>query len=565
MGVDAYSYLDDGDTTNGVFTAYQPYTGSTGPQTLRLESYASGRQVVSLNGTVLHDYVETGTPFATLGYEQGFWMAWRTEAGRTSPRILSVTGGCLEPVTFGTLAVGDGTFTDDFERADGAIGSEWELVTPYFSGAAPSPFTISDNALIGPGDPTPGNAYAWMRPVTTRPGESQFVECVITGLLQGFSDTSNIQLVLKCQANATDLACQHVWVAGDDPTSTLIFYVQTVGADGTHNTQSPTATLVVDPDDPVTVRMEADADGRARVFINGTMYIDIDTMLDVATTPVPPVGDRQSMYLYWEVGEEAWEFDVVSPRILSFASGGSTPAPPEPEPCVPGTSFHILEVCGGITEIPAYVPGPGGDLLFVLDWATDPSDLDFHMTGPAGPYGVVTGADDFTAPGTFHNSYYNVWPVVHEFLDYDDVTSFGPEYMMILAAHPDAPPYTYGSMGTPTIYRSTGYVPGKYAIWVNLYSGSGSFATSDAVVRMYRMPAGVDELVFVDDRLVVDLAEWDLVDTFRVGDSTGDLTATSSHGPNWRVCDLELTDDSYTVTRIMRIEPGNQQTQVFPD
>lgn len=99
LTVSAYTYLDDGNTTNGEFVQYgsvgSPYSGPTGVRTLRLESYADGRQVVMLDGNVVIDYVETEAPWAGAGRTQGIWMSWLAQAGDSSPRILSTSGGSL--------------------------------------------------------------------------------------------------------------------------------------------------------------------------------------------------------------------------------------------------------------------------------------------------------------------------------------------------------------------------------------------------------------------------------------------------------------------------------------
>ena len=71
---------------------------------------------------------------------------------------------------------------------------------------------------------------------------------------------------------------------------------------------------------------------------------------------------------------------------------------------------------------------------------------------------------------------------------------------------------------------------------------------------------------FAEDtgNLIIDLTEWTLVDTFNVVDTPGTPFEGSRHGL-WHVCDVELTEDSYTMTRIMRYEPGDYDTHVLPD
>ena len=81
---------------------------------------------------------------------------------------------------------------------------------------------------------------------------------------------------------------------------------------------------------------------------------------------------------------------------------------------------------------------------------------------------------------------------------------------------------------------------------------------------MYTRPQGeLQELVFdEEDHLLVDLAEWTLVDLFDVVESSGDLTVPFGL---WHVCNLELTEDSYTVTRVMQMIDGDADTQLFPE
>lgn len=83
--------------SSGDFVSWDTYPAwETNQITLRLESYASGRQVGSIDGVAVIDFVET---VPVTGNSLGINLLWRTGfagGGQTSPRILSITGGCLE-------------------------------------------------------------------------------------------------------------------------------------------------------------------------------------------------------------------------------------------------------------------------------------------------------------------------------------------------------------------------------------------------------------------------------------------------------------------------------------
>lgn len=107
-------------------------------------------------------------------------------------------------------------------------------------------------------------------------------------------------------------------------------------------------------------------------------------------------------------------------------------------------------------------------IVVTLTWNANPSDLDSHMVGPL-PSG-----------GTFHVYYssktaYDNGELICN-LDVDDTTSYGPEHT--------------------TLHQVS---DGPYYFYVHHYSGSGSIATSGAVVdvshngtslRRYNAPSG---------------------------------------------------------------------------
>jgi hypothetical protein len=93
-------------------------------------------------------------------------------------------------------------------------------------------------------------------------------------------------------------------------------------------------------------------------------------------------------------------------------------------------------------------------ITVLLNWNSQPGDLDSHMSGPDG------GA------GRFHMAYYNQNPTSFVSLDVDDVDGNGPE--------------------TTTVIESVGgnFVAGEYRYWVHNYSTVPEFDVSGARVQL---------------------------------------------------------------------------------
>ncbi|PKM77227.1 MAG: hypothetical protein CVU90_08750, partial [Firmicutes bacterium HGW-Firmicutes-15] len=124
-------------------------------------------------------------------------------------------------------------------------------------------------------------------------------------------------------------------------------------------------------------------------------------------------------------------------------------------------TFNATCVAGTITTDQNGIITPvlaAGVTRIVLTWGENPSDLDAHLTGPNGD-----------SSARFHTYYpednknydYNGEHYVQ--LDLDDTNSYGPE--------------------TTTIYHQSS---GDYIFSVHHYSGSGSLATSEAQIKVYR-------------------------------------------------------------------------------
>lgn len=101
---------------------------------------------------------------------------------------------------------------------------------------------------------------------------------------------------------------------------------------------------------------------------------------------------------------------------------------------------------------------PSGQIRIVLTWGANPSDLDSHLLVPKSDSDPSQGYHIYYANRGINSS--TQYP--YAYLDVDDTTSYGPE--------------------TVTILRR---ITQKYKYYVYHYAGSGSLATSGAVVRVY--------------------------------------------------------------------------------
>lgn len=124
---------------------------------------------------------------------------------------------------------------------------------------------------------------------------------------------------------------------------------------------------------------------------------------------------------------------------------------------------------GGSTYLDiTLVPSAGSDeWRFVLNWGQDPWDLDSHLWVPLG------------GDTHYHVCFWNMATtdsIPYAQLDTDDVTGFGPETITMLP-----------------------HYEGEYVYAVHEFSGTGTLATSDAVVRLYHGNDLVQEIHAPDD------------------------------------------------------------------
>jgi uncharacterized protein YfaP (DUF2135 family) len=151
------------------------------------------------------------------------------------------------------------------------------------------------------------------------------------------------------------------------------------------------------------------------------------------------------------------------------------------------------------------------EIVAILQWAAQPSDLDAHLSGPDGQ------------GGRFHLFFLNRAqpPVPYANLDTDDTTAVGPETL-------------------PISKQAGAFVAGDYHVWVHNYIGS-TFAGSSAVVTVLRMdPQGVP----------TQLTRQEV--QFATGDPADDL---------WHVVNLNVgASGTVAVTVVQTLQQGNSST-----
>jgi hypothetical protein len=150
-------------------------------------------------------------------------------------------------------------------------------------------------------------------------------------------------------------------------------------------------------------------------------------------------------------------------------------------------------------------------IVIILQWSTEPADLDAHLSGPDG------------AGGRFHVFFINRGnsPVPYASLDRDDRDGQGPEVLSITKS-------------------GAAFVAGDYHMWVHNYIGS-SFAGSSAVVTVLRVnPQGLPSQL---SRQEVQ---------FATGNQDDDI---------WHVVNLDVTTaGGVTVNVVQTLQPGNSNT-----
>jgi uncharacterized protein YfaP (DUF2135 family) len=152
-------------------------------------------------------------------------------------------------------------------------------------------------------------------------------------------------------------------------------------------------------------------------------------------------------------------------------------------------------------------------LLIRLDWGTQPSDLDSHLSGPT------------PAGARFHCFFVTRTPVPYVELDVDDVDAFGPETITIRRT----PPSAAGS-----------FVAGDYHYWVHNYTGT-TFAGSGASVALSAVDAQGN---------LAQLASWNVANAS--GNPADDL---------WHVVNMTIdANGNVTRTDVQTFQAGDSNT-----
>ena len=155
------------------------------------------------------------------------------------------------------------------------------------------------------------------------------------------------------------------------------------------------------------------------VGAEGVMFASATTDADGAFSIELPVGDQ-----VLEFALDGYDFEPVD---VSVGAGETT-----------------VLAAGEVIASPEFV---GEGVRFVLTWGETPYDLDSHLMTPSG----------------VHIDWTNQTPSgAGAYLDVDDVTSYGPETITIMAQE-----------------------SGTYGYYVYNWSGSPDITTSEAVVRIY--------------------------------------------------------------------------------
>jgi hypothetical protein len=291
-----------------------------------------------LNDVFMYAYTPGPTETITGSYV-GIGTDWGhgAQGGEltASPRFLSVTIGCL-----GGCAV----FTDDFERADGAIGANWVLgPSTAPTGQTTVLPTISSGALAGP--VSGGGAHPRATTINTMlaAGATQYVEAVVAS---GFS--SPAELAYGWSVELFTHVDMSIGFPGQQPKRRLLIQggdwtggprlkmdVMSDAYDGYTTDGDGAQFLPFTNTGPLTFRFETYADGRMVAYLNGAVVVDYtETERPAASF----VGRQQGVFI-----------DSASVlRILSVTGGCLPPVIP------PTTPFPA------VTLYPANSLYPGG-------------------------------------------------------------------------------------------------------------------------------------------------------------------------------------------------------------
>ena len=205
-------------------------------------------------------------------------------------------------------------------------------------------------------------------------------------------------------------------------------------------------------------------------FCDGLFSLGIPLLAPVDEDPLCVSEARGSVYGYVVDASSGDGISGASVYVNGVADYTAINGHYSVEDVLAGDAVPVMASCAGYSLFATDIEVPSGgsvrrditlvpqassnEYRFVLTWGENPADLDSHLWVP------VTGSD-YTHIYWYSRGSLTAAPYGQ--LDVDDVTSYGPETVTVL------PQYA-----------------GTYQYAVHEYSGSGTLATSDAVVRIYR-------------------------------------------------------------------------------
>lgn len=233
---------------------------------------------------------------------------------------------------------------DEFDRADGAIGSDWQplldLRAPAFATAVMP--TLAGGAAVGvANDAVTGAGVNPTARATAVPGDLQFVEAVVTnmwqkssaGLVLGRTDAQfRGSVFLATHVDPATNICRFVRLAweGSDGTSTgpqrLVVELWAFTGEFAFGTMLTSVTPFGDPmtlpgSGDYTCRAEISTAGHYRVLLNGDVVIEYDDTVNTI-----PDGGHQGIEIWWD---SQWQDpnlgDITSPRVASVCGGSLCP------------------------------------------------------------------------------------------------------------------------------------------------------------------------------------------------------------------------------------------------
>jgi hypothetical protein len=288
----------------------------------------------------------------------------------------------------------DEGFSDDFNRADGAVGSNWEDV-----GYGPAPPTVSGNKLIA-GSPNTGNSnIVW---VTATTGYAQFSQATFT--MPTLTSTDYVGLMVRSNRVATAQGFYQMRQNLGGTTLEIRRYVDF----GSGGTTVASATNVVTAGTPQLWRIEIDDNETVRCYVDGVLKITFD---DSTAELHIPAHKYVGIVLRGTATADNWSGgDLARPSIVAFTTnGGPVTTVNKPAGGAVGDYYVILVMQDSLTSTPPVWTSPGFTQQGTLD----------GLNGSPANYlycGVLTRPHDGSEGSTFTVSGVSGWPFFSCFL-----------------------------------------------------------------------------------------------------------------------------------------------------